>query len=110
MAEQSISNSLLPIAPQASPRRQALRENLIAYLFLLPALLAIILVLFYPILNLLVTSFYSSPTLTHPSQFIGIKNYLTVLNDPIFPTRCSNTFIWTFGVTLGQVIWACTSR
>jgi len=85
-------------------RRQALRENLLAYLFLLPALLAIALVLFYPILNLLVTSFYSSPTLSHPSQFIGLKNYVAVLTDPIFPTAVRNTFIWTFGVTFGQVL------
>ena len=87
MAEQSISNSLILLERRRATRRQALRDNLIAYLFLAPALLAIILVLFYPILSLLVTSFYSSPTLTRPSQFIGIKNYLSVLNDPIFPTR-----------------------
>ena len=104
MAQQSISNSLIITERRRAARRQALRDNLIAYLFLAPALLAIILVLFYPILSLLVTSFYSSPTLTHPSQFIGIKNYLSVLNDPIFPSAVKNTFIWTFGVTFGQVI------
>ncbi len=104
MAEQIISNPLAPIARKQTARRQALRENLLAYLFLLPALLAIVLVLFYPIFNLLVTSFYSNPTLTRPSQFIGLKNYLSVLNDPIFPTAVRNTFIWTFGVTIGQVL------
>lgn len=89
---------------KTSRRREALRENLLAYAFLLPALLAIALVLFYPIINLLITSFYSQPTLSRPSRFIGFANYLSVLQDPIFPTAVRNTFIWTFGVTVGQVI------
>ena len=85
-------------------RRQVLRENLLAYLLLLPAILAIALVLFYPIISLFVTSFYSRPTLTRPSHFIGLENYLAVLSDPIFPTAVRNTVIWTFGVTNGQVV------
>ncbi len=104
MAEQTLSNPIVSRDRRKTVRRQAMRENLLAYLFLLPALIAIIVVLFYPILSLMVTSFYSSPTLTRPSQFIGLKNYLAVLNDPIFPTAVRNTFIWTFGVTIGQVL------
>jgi multiple sugar transport system permease protein len=85
-------------------RREALRENLLAYLFLAPAILAIALVLFYPIISMLISSFHSVPTLTRPSRFIGFENYLEVLKDPILPTAIRNTFIWTFGVTIGQVI------
>ncbi|MFN8447809.1 MAG: sugar ABC transporter permease [Anaerolineae bacterium] len=104
MAEQSIPNRFALFSRMQPAHRQALRENLLAYLFLLPAILAIALVLFYPIANLFVTSFYSRPTLTRPSHFIGFENYLSVLQDPIFPTAIRNTFIWTFGVTVGQVI------
>lgn len=104
MAEQSIPNSLAVAARKRIARRQALRENALAYLFVAPAILAILLVLFYPIINLLITSFYSRPTFTRPSEFIGLKNYLEVLSDPIFPTAVRNTFIWTFGVTIGQVV------
>ena len=85
-------------------QRDALRENLLAYLFLLPAILAIALVLFYPIISLFVTSFFSQPTLTRPSHFIAFANYLSVLKDPIFPTALRNTVIWTLGVTGGQVV------
>ena len=104
LAEHSIPNRIALSARPRSERRQALRENLLAYLFLLPAILAIALVLFYPIASLFVTSFYSRPTFTRPSQFIGLQNYLEVLRDPIFPTAIRNTFIWTFGVTIGQVV------
>jgi multiple sugar transport system permease protein len=104
LAQRSISDRSALASHKQPARRDALRENLLAYLFLLPALLAIGLVLFYPIISLLFTSFYSRPTLTRPSHFIGFENYLSVLQDPIFPTAVRNTFIWTFGVTIGQVI------
>ncbi|MBI5667777.1 MAG: sugar ABC transporter permease [Chloroflexi bacterium] len=103
MAERTLSTPL-PVEKRKPLGSPALRENLLAYLFLAPAIIAIVLVLFYPILNLLITSFYSRPTFTRPSTFIGIKNYLEVLNDPIFPLAVKNTVIWTFGVTIGQVI------
>jgi multiple sugar transport system permease protein len=85
-------------------RAKMLRENLLAYALLLPALAAIALVLFYPILNLLVTSFFSRPTLSRPSTFIGFENYVSVVTDPAFPMVVKNTVLWTFGVSLGQVI------
>ncbi len=83
---------------------QALRDNLVAYLFLAPAILSIVLVLFYPIGNMVVSSLFSRPTYTRPSVFIGLQNYTKVLNDPIFPTAVKNTFVWTIGVSAGQVI------
>ena len=84
--------------------RLALKENMLAYLFLAPAIIAIVSVLFYPIVNLFITSFYSPETFTRPSEFIGLKNYESVLNDPAFPRAVRNTFIWTFGVSIGQVL------
>jgi multiple sugar transport system permease protein len=104
LAEQSLPSNFAVTTQRRTERRQALQENLLAYMFLLPAILAIALVLFYPIASLFVTSFYSRPTLTRPSVFIGLENYLSVLRDPIFPTAIRNTFIWTFGVTVGQVV------
>ena len=103
MAQQSLSDTIGRSAPRR--RRQAvLAENLLAYVFLAPALIAIAVVLFYPILSLLRTSFYSQATYFHPSAFIGFENYQAVLDDRIFPTAVKNTFYWTFGVTLGKVI------
>ncbi len=95
-----------PIAVEKTQvvRKRMMRENVLAYLFLAPTILAIVLVLFYPIINMVITSFYSRPTLTRPSVFIGIENYLEVINDPIFGQALKNTVLWTFGVTLGQVL------
>ncbi len=103
MTEQSVSSHMGRTSARHL-RREVVVENVLAYLFLAPVLITIALVLFYPIINLVRTSFYSQPTYFHPSEFIGFKNYRAVLHDPIFPTAVKNTFYWTFGVTLGQVI------
>jgi len=81
-----------------------LRETALAYAFSAPALLAVVGVLFYPIISLLITSFYSQPTLSRPSAFIGLINYLSVASDPIFAGAVWNMFVWTIGVTLGEVV------
>lgn len=104
MAQNRMMATELPLNPAKIRRQRAIRENTLAYLFLAPTILAIILVLFYPIISMIVTSFYSRPTLTRPSVFIGFANYLEVLNDPIFPQAVKNTIFWTFGVTVGQVL------
>ncbi len=85
-------------------RKQALQESMLAYLFLTPAILAIAFVLVYPIISLLISSFHSQATYTRPSQFIGLGNYVTVLADRAFSKAVKNTFVWTAGVTIGQVI------
>ena len=104
MAEVLPPNSLAAAAGPRAKRDKAWRENALGYLFAAPAILAIALVLFYPIINLLITSFFSRPTLTRPSRLVGLKNYIEVLTDPIFPSALGNTLVWTLGVTVGQVV------
>ncbi|HVO69966.1 MAG TPA: sugar ABC transporter permease [Aggregatilineaceae bacterium] len=84
-------------------RRRTLQENLLAYLFLAPTIAVVVLVLFYPIIRIVITSFYSQPTYTRPSEFIGWQNYRAILNDPVFPEVVRHTIQWTIGVTIGQV-------
>src|SRR5690606_10348737 len=73
-------------------------------LFLAPAILALLLVLFYPVLKIVVTSFFSEATMAKPSEFIGFENYAAVLRDPAFPLAVRNTLLWTVAVTIGQVL------
>ena len=100
----SSSTSLAAPSRARTLRGQSLRDTALAYAFSAPALLAVIGVLFYPIISLLITSLYSKPTLSRPSAFIGLVNYLTVLADPIFSSAVWNMFVWTLGVTMGQVV------
>jgi multiple sugar transport system permease protein len=100
----SSSTSLAVPSRAQTLRGQSLRDTVLAYAFAAPALLAVVGVLFYPIISLLITSFYSKPTLSRPSAFIGLANYLSVLADPIFSGAVWNMFVWTLGVTIGEVV------
>jgi len=62
------------------------------YLILLPALLAFGIVIFYPTLRALFQSFTNASIYYEP-KFIGLKNYLSILNSTDFWTAFSHTLI-----------------
>ena len=70
------------------------------YLLLLPALIVMLSVVIVPIINAVSMSFQSY-NLTKPKKigFIGLKNYITLFNDPLFWSSLLRTVIWVvFGV------------
>ena len=62
------------------------------YLILLPALLAFGLVIFYPTLRAFFQSF-TNASIYYESKFIGLENYLSILNSTDFWTAFSHTLI-----------------
>jgi multiple sugar transport system permease protein len=76
--------------------------NISPYLLILPAVLFILLVVAYPVLNSISMSFQNY-NLMMPFQrgFVGFKNYIKAFGDPIFYTALVNTLLWViFGVGL----------
>lgn len=76
------------------------KVNIWPYLLLTPALIIITIVIFIPVLNAILLSFQSYD-LRRPKNiaFIGIDNYITVLNDALFWQSLLRTVIWVvFGV------------
>jgi multiple sugar transport system permease protein len=65
------------------------------YLLLAPALLIVILVVLVPVVNAILMSFQSYD-LRRPAgiKFVGLKNYLAVLADPLFLEAVWKTFLW----------------
>ena len=63
------------------------KDNLSAYLFLLPALFFFFLFAVYPILRSIQLSFYDAGVMTQ--KFIGLKNYITIFHNE----RILNAFI-----------------
>ncbi|WP_308423859.1 carbohydrate ABC transporter permease [Aureimonas glaciei] len=70
------------------------------YALLAPAVLVTLLVVFLPMLEAVVTSFYEfilfKPKASH---FVGLQNYMTLLQDPVFWTALWHTAIW-IGLTV----------
>ena len=68
------------------------------YLLLLPALMIISLVIFYPIVKAVAMSFQSVNLIRLDQvHFIGLQNYIRVLRDPVFWVALKNTVIYVLG-------------
>jgi multiple sugar transport system permease protein len=87
-------------ALDGAPKRAPNRGRLMPYALLAPAVLVTLLVVFLPMVEAVVTSFYEfilfKPKASH---FVGLQNYLTLLQDPVFWTALWHTAIW-IGLTV----------
>jgi len=71
------------------------KKNIWPYLLLAPALLIVLTVVFIPAVNAVLMSF-KNYDLRRPSSmgFVGLKNYMTVLADPLFWRSLWKTVAW----------------
>lgn len=71
------------------------KKNIWPYLLLAPALLIVLTVVFIPAVNAVLMSF-KNYDLRRPSSmgFIGLKNYMTVMADPLFWRSLWKTIVW----------------
>ncbi len=85
----------VPTKIKATPRRRMInwQGQGLAYLFLLPALLAFSLVTWYPILNTIVFSF-QKVNINGFQGWVGFSNYERMFGNPIFYTAWQNTLIY----------------
>ena len=73
-------------------RRLVMRENIAAYLFMLPFLLFFVAFVLYPMVMCIFTSFFDA-TMGREDIFIGVQNYKELFNDPVFWKALWNTLI-----------------
>lgn len=86
--------------------RRAYRQK-IAYLFLLPGMALFLTFVLFPLLYSLRISFYDW-NIVNPisSSFVGLDNYATALDDPIFRRAVLNTLAYTVITVPGQLLSA----
>ncbi len=87
-------------------RRNIIWEKLYPYLSILPAFLVIALFTIYPVLFAVRTSFYSY-ILTRPKShpFIGLNNFIEVINSYYFKNSLSITAVYTIAAVAGVIIF-----
>lgn len=96
-------------APKEQPVKEnlflKLKKNRLAYLFILPAMLAMIILVFYPLALGISYSFTNMNQYNMGSKFVepsykyvGLDNYITIFTDPdsLFWPVFKQTIIWTF--------------
>lgn len=76
------------------PRWTYLWDQVIAYLFLLPALLIFAVFSWYPIAQTVIYSF-QTVSLAKPPVWIGLHNYVRMFGDPLFYIAWRNVFDFT---------------
>lgn len=81
-----------------------------AYLMILPGLLLVSVVIFYPVISGIWLSFHKYNLLRPKAgqPWVGLEQYQALINDPIFWTSLKNTFLFGFGnvilpLTLGMI-------
>ena len=67
------------------------------WLLLMPAAILLIAFTYYPTVATLIDSFFSRGTAVRPSKFIGLANYQTMIEDPIFWKVLSNNAWFAIG-------------
>lgn len=91
------------IAP-ALPWHRRARRLLPVYLFMLPALALFLLWTLYPLVDAFVMSFFRW-SLLGSSHFVGLNNYITVLQDPVFWQAMRNILLYAAISVPGQIIF-----
>ncbi|MGJ8583829.1 MAG: carbohydrate ABC transporter permease [Marinosulfonomonas sp.] len=83
-----------------------IKDHRLDYLYVLPALGVMMLVIAYPIYYTFFLSFYRTPPSLAMSDkiFNGVQNYVTVLSSSKFHEVTINTIVWTVWSTLISVI------
>lgn len=81
------------------------RESLGGLLFLVPALIGVGLLVFFPLVQAFLQSL-TAPTggFVSGSEFVGLQNYADIFSDSSIRFLLINSFFWTFFVVLGQNI------
>lgn len=84
---------------------QATREHYIKYLFLLPALVALVILLAFPILSSFTYSLTNKSLIYPKTSFIGLENFLSILHDEAFWNSALNSFLFTVGIVSLQFLF-----
>ncbi len=80
------------------------RRQLLGILFILPTILFLAVFILYPVLSNLALSFTDAYLIKKNYNFIGLKNYISLITNPMFLKYSWNTLLWTFFSVVGQLV------
>lgn len=85
---------------QGDIKKDRLTDGQFGFLLLLPALIVFSVIVLYPFISAVSSSFFKADMLTTKRTFIGLDNFKSILTDPNFLKILMNTFIFVVGTTL----------
>jgi len=72
-------------------------KHVYGWLLLTPAAILLVAFTHYPAAATFIDSFFSSGTAIRPSRFVGLANYASLADDPVFWQVLGNNFWFAFG-------------
>ncbi len=74
------------------------------YLYILPIMILIGVIFVYPLIQVIISSFYDIRMGAGEGVFVGFGNYKLILSETVFWNSVKSTFIWTFSSLVLQLI------
>lgn len=98
MTQSTQSPTQATVKPDPAPRRtkqgRSWRRDLSNYLYVVPVFLFMVGLIYYTIAYTLYTSFFDWNGISPDRTFIGLSNYVSMFQDPVFYTALKNTTIF----------------
>lgn len=86
--------------------KKSIKKDNIAYFFIAPFFIVLIIFNIYPIIYSFVLSFMKWDGSQAPETFVGLKNYARLITDKVFYQSIGNTWIMWLGCIIPQMIFA----
>lgn len=81
------------------------KKRIFPYILILPGVVAISLILIYPLFKGILSSFYlEQPFDLGNAEFVGLAHFRTLGTDKIFKTALKNTVVWTTSIVAVQYV------
>src|SRR5947209_12162701 len=93
----SAASTVEPIGTAVRAPRLRLPRQAVGYLFIMPAMIFLLLVVAYPLFTTLRMSFEQLVVRQKTVTFVGLQNYNDVLKDPVFWSSMKNTVVYVIG-------------
>ncbi len=94
----------LPISPENCMTINKYKQSGFFYLILLPAMIIMLWLTVYPVLNVLYLSFFKYNFLSDDKTFIGLGNYISLLKENLFQEAFRNTLVFSIVATVAEVV------
>ncbi|MEW5815058.1 MAG: sugar ABC transporter permease, partial [Spirochaetota bacterium] len=86
-------------------KKIVITDRELAKVFLIPSILILLLLDFYPILSVISVSLQNKGLFDQVSTFAAFKNYISISNDKYFLISLKNSLIWTISTTFFEVLF-----
>lgn len=100
---QSIVAAPIRLRPAFGLRRWTEREDVFAWMMIIPPILFLILLVGYPLVYGIWLSLEDRPV-ARAGHFVGLANFIADWGDPVFWRVVQNTFVYTFAATILKMV------